>query len=199
MLDPVKKLAQFTAAIQADAMAESEKILSEVRQEVDTAMSAAEDEVLNETFRYIKNEVAHERTETGRRVSRRMMDNKNALNNRREEMANAVMDKVRARLVSYVQSDAYAVQMTTLAKEIITAFGNKETVFYLRPADKAIADVFKRELKDYKFQIAEGIFELGGLMASCPETHMQIDESFDTKYSELRGHFSELFGLQLAQ
>ncbi|GHV33708.1 hypothetical protein FACS18949_08390 [Clostridia bacterium] len=194
-----EKLKRFTATIEAEAQAECEKILDSIKQEMDSAMRAADDELLGDAFRHIKNQVASERTETGRRVSRHMMERKTALGVRREEMAAEVMEKVRARLAEYVKTDGYAKQLAATAKRVLAAFGNKETVIFLRAEDTPLVKKLTTSLKGEPVTFAEGSFEMGGLMATCSSTHMQIDESFDTKFGELRGHFAELFGLQLTQ
>lgn len=199
MLDPAEKLKLFTAAIEADAQAESERILSEVKQELASATLAAEDSVLNEAFRYIKNRVSQERTEMGRKVSRHMMDRKNALNTRREEMATSVMEQVRVRLADHVKTDAYYTRLLDLAKEMIAAFDHQELQLFLCPADMDLVVKLQKALTGEPISFKEGNFEMGGLMAVCPVTHRQIDESFDTKFKELRGQFAELFGLQLSQ
>lgn len=198
-MNQLEKLEHFTSAIEADARSESEKILEDIRREMDSAMVAAEDDILNETFRYIKNEVARERTNSGRSVSRRMMDNKNALNARREEMSGQVMQKVTARLNDYVKTEEYFKGLVESARSILNEFNHAETVLYIRKSDESLAGKLKDALKGESFTVKTGDFELGGLMGACLATHMQIDETFDTKFSELRGRFAELFGLQLSQ
>lgn len=198
-MNQLEKLEHFTSTIEADAKSESEKILEEIRREMDSAMVAAEDDILSETFRYIKNEVARERTNAGREVSRRMMENKNALNARREEMSGVIMQKVIARLAEYVKTDEYFQGLADTARLILDAFRHADTILYLRKEDVGLEKKLRDELKGEKFTVETGAFELGGVMGTCPVTHMQIDESFDTKFSELRGHFAELFGLQLSQ
>lgn len=194
-----EKLRQFTASIEDDVRNESQRILDEVRREVDSAMHAAEDDILGETFRFIKNEVARERMEMGRNVSRRMMENKNKLNNRREAMGELVMKKVVERLAEYVKTEEYAENLIVTAREILNEFNHAETVLYLRKADLTLEKKLREGLKNEPITVKEGNFELGGIMGTCPATHTQIDASFDTKFSELDGHFAEMFGLQLSQ
>ena len=101
-MNQLEKLRRFTGAIETDAQTESDMLLADARREVQKALSAAEDDVLNETYRFIKDEVARERAAMGRDVSRRMMENKNKLNARREEMGGVIMRRVVERFEAYV-------------------------------------------------------------------------------------------------
>jgi vacuolar-type H+-ATPase subunit E/Vma4 len=193
-----EKLRHFTSAIESDARGESERILENIRLEMESALAAAEDDILNESFRYIKNEVARARTDSWRRISHRMMENKNALNRRREEMSEIVMGRVTERLSEYVKTEDYVQGLIKSARAILYEFNHCDTVIYLRANDAPLEKQLRLALKNEHFTVETGEFELGGLMGTCPATHMQIDESFDTKFEELRGHFAELFGLQLS-
>ena len=198
-MNQLEKLRRFTDAIEMDARAESDMLLADARREVKRALSAAEDEVLNETYRFIKDEVARERAAVGRDVSRRMMENKNRLNARREEMGGVIMRRVVERLEEYVKTEEYFDYLTKTALDIINEFAHADTVLYLRPDDMPLAPRLRERLKDERFTTLEGQFKIGGIMGACPAAHIQIDASFDTKLSELTGHFAEMFGLRLSQ
>ena len=75
MPDMKKKLDRFTAAILAQATQETERTLDDVRRRRDEAYSAAEDQVLREAYQYIHWEVARIKSESGRGVSKHMLDN----------------------------------------------------------------------------------------------------------------------------
>ncbi|MCL2083919.1 MAG: V-type ATP synthase subunit E [Oscillospiraceae bacterium] len=199
-----EKIERFTAAIESDALNESKMILDGVKLEIDAAVSAAEDEALNETFRHIKEQAARIRTQCGGRVSRHMMERKNAINARREEMGAQVMDDVRAKLAEYVKTGEYVARLKRSARDVLDALGNGNMIIYLREADMPLADELKKALgvnEAYGFSVTfkPGDIELGGLAAVCPKTRLRADETLDTKLYELRGHFAELFGLHLSQ
>lgn len=199
MSDRTVKLDHFTAAILAEATAETEHTLSILSEKRTTAYSAAEDEVLGEAYRFIHGEVARIRTEAGRRVSRHMLDNKRALYLRREAMADEVFDAVRARLNAYTASPAYPKRMERLYTEALTRLGGaSEVQIFLRPEDKALAAILEASRPGIKAAFEEGSFSLGGLIAQAPTTGKRVDATFDSVMDELSGHFAELFGLSLA-
>lgn len=197
MADLHDKLERFTAVITADAQAEAREIYAAIQQESDHALSTAEDEALNETFRYIKNEVSQIRSAAGQRVSKTVMDNKRALARRRREMSEETLDLVRQRLAEYVSTDAYKAQLGKLTEQIVQTFRD-DMVIYLRAEDMPMASSIAPKRCPHSVTFREGDIRLGGLRAVCPGKHMQIDESFDTTLSELSERFAELFGLEMA-
>lgn len=98
MPDMKKKLDRFTAAILAQATQETERTLDDVRRRRDEAYSAAEDQVLREAYQYIHREVARIKSESGRGVSKHMLDNKRKLYLRREQMAQETFALVREKI-----------------------------------------------------------------------------------------------------
>jgi len=194
-----QKLKQFTGAIEKDAQCECEELLSDEQREKQSALLAAEDEILGEVFRFIKTESTREQTDMNRKISRHMMANKNKLNARREELGAIVMQKVLNRLEEYVKTEEYFSYLAETARDILNEFNHAETILYLKHDDMPLAPRLKKHLENERFTIEEGHFQIGGIMGTCPATHIQIDASFDAKYSELSGHFAEMFGLQLSQ
>lgn len=196
-LQPYENLERFTAVITADAMAEAREIYAAIQQESDQVLTSAEDEALNETFRYVKNEVSRIRNAAGQRVSRRIMEGKRQLARRRSEMNEETLALVRGKLQEYVKTDAYKAKLKALAAEAVALFQD-DTQLYLRSEDLPLAESIRPKCA-YKLSFHEGAFRLGGLRAVCPGKHIQIDESFDTELEELAGRFAELFGLQQAE
>ena len=85
-----KKLERFTSILLAEATEETQRTLDALKQKHDAALSAAEDQVLQEAYDYIHAEVSRIRSEQGQKVSQRLMENKRALSRRREEIAQEV-------------------------------------------------------------------------------------------------------------
>ncbi|MDR0248194.1 MAG: hypothetical protein LBI44_00805 [Oscillospiraceae bacterium] len=191
------KLENFTKAITGDAIDESRKIYEEIRLVSERALAAAEDEALGESFRFVKNEVAKIRTEAGRLVSRKLMENKRRLSLRRGEICAECVLRVRERIAAYVATDEYAERLRELAAKALQVF-SCDAVFYLRKEDMRLADKILPPGCPHKAEFREGDFELGGLRAYCGDKAMQIDESFDTTLEELGEHFAELIGLEIA-
>jgi len=192
------KLEHFTSAITADALDESKKIYDEIKRESDKALSAADDVALDEMFRFVKNEATRIRTEAGRRISRKMMENKRLLALRRSEMSAECVESVRLRLADYVRTPAYREKLKTLVAGALDIFKD-DAIFTLRETDMPLIPEITPDNCPYKLEFRAGHFELGGLLASCHNRRLQIDETFDTTLAEIGNRFAELAGLEVGE
>jgi vacuolar-type H+-ATPase subunit E/Vma4 len=191
------KLEHFTSAITEGAIDESRKIYEEIRTQSERALAAAEDEVLGETFRFVKSEVSKIRTQAGRLVSRKMMENKRALSLRRAEMCAECIAQVRARLAEYVKTPAYTRRLKDIAARALATLAG-DCVLCLREEDMRLrGDIIPLHCP-HNVEFRVGAFELGGLRAFCRSKALQVDASFDTTLEELGEHFAELIGLEIA-
>lgn len=194
-----QKLDHFTATILAEATAETERTLADLREKRSEAFSAAEDKILAETYHYIRTEVARVKSEAGRRVSRRMLDAKRELFLRRGQIADEVFGLVREKIVAYTGSDAYPLRLKALFLSAVESLKEGDDIrVYLRGADMAQSEALAAALPGMNFEFREGSFLLGGLVAESPSLGRRVDSTFDSALEELDGHFAELFGLSLA-
>lgn len=199
MPEMTKKLDRFTAAILAEATAETERTLDGLKKKRAAALDQAEDRILLEAFHYIKSEVAAIKAEAGRSVSRHMLDNKRALYLRREEISQEVFSLVRGRLEEYTAAPAYAGRLAGLyAQALDTLKGADDVRVYLRPADLPLAEELRRAVPGANAAFEAGEFTLGGLVAESASLGLRVDATFDDAMEELSGHFAELFGLSLS-
>ncbi|MGI5928689.1 V-type ATP synthase subunit E [Pseudoflavonifractor sp.] len=195
-----KKLDHFTSTLLAEATAETDRVLGEVKAQHDASYSAAEDKILAETYHYIRTEVSRIRSEEGRKVSRHMLDNKKALYLRREEIAREVFEAVRDRIVAYSATPEYRKRLTEVARQTVdTLKGAGDIVICLRPEDMDQSDAIAAALDGVKVEFkADNRILMGGLTASSPSLGRRVDATFGTAMEELNGHFAEIFGLSLS-
>jgi len=184
-----EKLKRFTEALTSDATADSQAIMEEVRRQRESSEQNAVDESLNDAYRYIKNEVTRIRTESGRRVSRKMMDNKRALFGRRAELSDEVLRQVREKLSAYVKEPAYTEQLTGMALKATDTFGDLPIVIGLRREDAALVPILQKAVSGRDVTFAEGTFHLGGLTAECPSQRKLLNLTFDANLFEWREKF----------
>ena len=190
-----KKLDHFTSTLLAEATAETDRVLSEVKAQHDNSYSEAEDKILAEAYHYIRTEVSCIRSEEGRKVSRHMLDNKKTLYLRRE-----VFEAVRDRIVAYSATPDYRKRLAEVACQAVdTLKGADDIVIRLRAEDMDQSDAITAALKGVKvtFQADPSIL-MGGLTAVSPSLGRRVDATFGTAMAELNGHFAEIFGLSLS-
>ena len=197
MPEQLRKLDRFTAAILSEAAEEAEQTLETVKKKHDAAYSDAEKKIALEAYHYVHDEASRIRVESGRRVSRHMLDNKKTLYLRRGEIAAEVFEGVRARIEKFTQTPAYFNRLEELCRESMDILGGADDAKVLLRGEDAD---FARELAENfpAVRFGEGEFSLGGLMAASESLGLFIDSTYDTAMEELSGHFAELFGLSLS-
>ncbi|MEG0765547.1 MAG: V-type ATP synthase subunit E [Pseudoflavonifractor sp.] len=194
-----QKLDRFTATILAQATAETERTLQALSQQHGAVYSAAENQVLAETYQFVHSEVARVKTQAGRRVSRHMLDDKKALYRRREEIAADVFDLVEQKLRAYAQTPAYPLRLQALYRDAVAALaGARQLRVYLRAEDLGFAPDLAALSPHLQTEFLKGSFLYGGLIAEAPDLGRRVDASFSAAMGDLSGHFAELFGLSLS-
>lgn len=194
-----KKLDRFTTALLADATAETERTVAELKRKRAEALTEAERQVLNETYNYIHGEVGRIKADSGRRVSKRMLDAKREVYLRRSEIATEVFDAVRERIATYTATPAYGQRLCQLLEDgVATLKGGEDIQIYLRPEDMGLSDTLRNHMPSVTFSFEEGDFVLGGLVAQSLQLGLRCDSTFDSAEEALEGHFAELFGLSLS-
>jgi len=193
-----EKLQHFKSAILTDARDEVAAINREIESESEAVMSAADDEALAESFRYIKTGISQIEAECGRRLSHAVMANKREIFLRREAMADEVMAAVTERLTAFTATPAYVEYLESVLITLLGSFDGDVTVC-LRPEDRHLGDTLRRTPTRHNIIFFDGTFTLGGLEVYCTEKNRHADATFDTRVQELREHFSEMFGLKVEE
>lgn len=192
-----KKLERFTSILLAEATAENERTLNELKKRHDAALESAEDRVLLEAYEYIHGEVSRIRGEQGRKVSQRLLENKRALSRRREEIADEVFALVRERIAAFTHTPAYRQRLQELLKESLAALpGAEDVVVTLREEDLPLAKDL-RAAAGRPITVEAGPIRLGGLIVRSDSLGLRADASFDCAMAGLDGHFARVVGLSL--
>ena len=169
------KLDYFTAVIAADAKAECDLLLEEIRREKESTLTAAEDETLNEAFQYIKSEIARIQVESGRAISKKIMENKRVLFHMRETMLTELLEDAQVKLRDFAQTPAYGQLLIDELSRALPAFADAPAVIHLRPADSHLIPALREALATFKPTFAEASFQWGGFLLSCPEKARQLE------------------------
>lgn len=192
-------LDRFTTSVLSEATREAESALRDLEKKRRATLAAAEDTALNESYQFVRKEVARIRAEKGRELSRHMLENQRALALRREEIARVVLDKVVRRLADYTAGPEYQERLLALFRQAVQAVGGSgPLVVYLRTEDLGAQAALRRACPGRTLEVRPGAFHLGGLIVDCPEQNLRADQTFDSSLRGMEGHFAELFGLSLS-
>lgn len=193
-----KKLEEFTGAIIADAIEDSNKIVFDLREKQEKLIKKADADIAAEAMRYQNAKITEIKTNENLRINARMTENKHALLKYREDNANEAFKEVSAKIVEFTNSEDYLPHMKNQLKKAIDFLGYGCLVeLILRPEDMHLGDELIGSVTGVSITVMEGAFSLGGLRVVCHSKGQRIDLSFDTALSDMVGHFSELAGLKM--
>ena len=188
------KLDKFINAIIDDASTEAEKIRDEISSRKKEYMSAAEDDILAEMYNYIRTTINQIKTDAGRRVSRKTLEIKRTLAERRAEIAKNILEKVRARVIDYTLSPEYSKSLEKMAEYAKKRLGSDGLVIYLRAEDMKYSKALNEKVPA---EYLEGKISLGGILAGSKSQNIRVDLTFDNSFEDVSGKFAEISGLGL--
>ena len=105
-------------SVMAEAGAQAQKLQDQAREFKETAMKKAEEEVLQELYSRIQDEITEIHTSATRSVSQKETKERQDLLLRREEITRAVFEQVKRRLLDFTRTPAYHELMNEIAKEL---------------------------------------------------------------------------------
>ena len=190
MPEQAQKLLHFTDNVLKTATEESEALARELEAKRQAALTEARQTSRDDAHAYYERESARIRAEAGQEVSRHLMDGKRQVYLRRSEISREVL---------FVASPQYPEHLKGLLAQTVSRLdGVHEMVIQLRREDLPLGQKLADSVAPVKATVEEGRFQIGGLVALCPELGIRADCSFDAQLEELGGHFAEIFGLSLS-
>jgi vacuolar-type H+-ATPase subunit E/Vma4 len=196
MPEDTNKLDSFIKQIMDDARSESASILAAVDTDRGKAMEDAEREYRAEAERFVQSETARARAESGRAMSKKLLDDKRYLFQYRQKLSGELTEIVKGRLEAFAHTAEYSGQLVRLLQKALGLFGNAPMTVYLRQSDMPLAEELFRAFPDAALSFVEGNIELGGLICACPKRRLSADLTFDARLADISSRYSELFELQ---
>lgn len=199
MPDINEKINIFSQIVLNDATKERDNLLQEVAQERQKRLSEAEAQIKRETDIKVQARASVISGESGRALSRKLLEEKRIIATRREEIAKEVFQAVREKILEFTKTEEYLPHLKQLYVEAFSALGNPyDGVILLRQEDLQYSRELAATLPGRHVTFQAGSFKLGGLIVDCHSKLLRADQSYDTALGDLDGHFAELFGLSLA-
>lgn len=199
MPDINEKLDIFKQIVLDDAARERDALLQEVAQVRQKRLTEAEAQIKRETELKVLARASVISGESGRALSRKILEEKRIIATRREEIAREVFQAVREKILEFTKTEEYLPHLKKLYVEAFSALGNPyDGVILLREEDLKYSRELAAALPGRHVTFQAGTFTLGGLIVDCHSKLLRADQSYDTALGDLDGHFAELFGLSLA-
>ena len=199
MAEVNSSFSRFSQIVLDDASRERTRILEDVETRRSKALREAEQAAAAAMRQTIHEETVRLEAESGRTISRHMLENNRRIATRREAISEEVFRAVHDRLLSWTRTPEYRQALGKLYCRAFEELGSPwDAVIYLRQEDLALDSDLARLLPGRHVEFREGSFTLGGLIMDCHSRMLRVDLSYDTALGDLDGHFAEMFGLRLS-
>lgn len=191
------KTSNFLKAINKYAEEQRTKIRNEAENFKKKEIEKAESEILNDVYILIQNEMAEMKAEIAKEMSKKELDSRKNLFEKRNLITKKVFEKSKSKLLEFTKTDEYPKLLAKYAKAISSVLVEPGTIIYVRKEDLCFSDTIKEAFgRDCKIEIKENI-KIGGIYSYNPNMGLIADETLDSKLEEQHIWFAENSGLKL--
>ena len=114
---------------------------------------------------------------------------------KRDEILGKVFSEVKEKLAKFCKSDDYKYLLIEKTKQAKQDLGDKDIEILLNQDDLVYENDLKTVWGSNCTVLASNTIEYGGIMFSFPQINLIIDETFDSKISQLQRDFIKISGL----
>ncbi|MCI9414124.1 MAG: hypothetical protein HFJ79_02955 [Clostridiales bacterium] len=192
-----EKVSKFVDAITEYAEEQSRKIHQEVEDYKAERLHQAEQQVLQDAYLLIQKESAEMRSDRSRDVSRRELEARSHLLEKRRDGMESVFAEAADRLRAYTKTPAYAEGLKQSMAAITEKLPEGERIYYLSRGDEALLEGLKALCPaDGRLELTDDI-RLGGIRGENRRAGVIADDTLDQKLEKEREWFTAYSGLTL--
>ncbi|MBQ6570578.1 MAG: hypothetical protein IJL87_10040 [Clostridia bacterium] len=194
------KLANFLHAINEYAERQSIEIEEETEQFMSRELKKAEDDANREAYYFIQHELSKMKNEISGDYSRKEMERRRQLLEKRAAITAEVFDRAKSRLLQYTKTENYGKKVTLNARKSAVMFGDYmgSAEFYIRPGDSVARDHLHAVFANNAVHETDDI-KIGGFRAVNLNRSVVVDATLDTALDGQREWFLENSGLSISE
>ncbi len=182
-----EKLQHFMDICMEDARAKSARLYDEYA----SALEQTFEEHKKEAVRRLDMQLQGESEKIGREINKKLalaqINIKREMSRRQEELKDMLFVEVRNLLADFMGTAEYARLLERQIDEAHAVAGDKDLIIYIDPADESLLQTLSLQNRE-AVKISAYSFS-GGMRAVIPDSHILIDNSFETKLEEARRRF----------
>ncbi len=183
---------KFTDTIIEDAKEQNQKMLLENEKEKSNRIKKAEEEILNNIFTDIKQQISDIKNNFSRDLSKKSLEIRNELLAKREQLTSMVFLKLKDKLISFTKSNEYKDYLIISLKKNTSEINNNSLEILVCEKDKLFFEGICNILNlNAVINVNENIL-IGGYILLCNDKALKFDESLDEKLILSREYFNEI-------
>ena len=182
-----EKLQHFREACMADAMAASEKILSDYKNALEKDFLDYQNSEIKLADMEVKTETTRIDKEINKEVALEQIKLRMELSKKAAELKEKIFTQLEGRLADYQASPEYKALLDSQIERALKFAGDDEVKIYIDPNDEALAHGLSVK---YGIDISISKYPFhGGMRAVIPAKNILIDNSFEKKIAEAKEKF----------
>ena len=182
------KIVQFEEKINSVADAEIEALLAEAKARAEKAVAGADEEYLEKSYHVVSGRTKDMKRRLDHMVSQKSFEASREIFAHRNRLVEEFFDGVAKRVLDYVKTDDYRLNLAEILKEVNTQHAfTTQSKAYVRAED---VDTVKKLYPSLQVEADKNI-KLGGVTVYYPEDKIYIDRTFDNTFAEQKTAFAD--------
>ncbi len=197
MDNTVEKFSKFSHMVMKEADEKKKEIITQAEKERQETIAYNEIQCLKRAYENIQDTVRKIDKDINEEVSKAIVESKQALFNRRDEIMNAVFQHVKEKCIAFKHQEGYKSYLEGLVKEGLSQVGQGIIHVLADQDDLGLLEEIRAQM-GMPFQISESDEQLfGGCLVVNRTKGLMCDYSFASKLSEERSTFLEKYKMSI--
>lgn len=182
------KLQHFTSVTIENVQKECDKVVTEYKEKMDKYFEEHKDAAIKKAR--LATSIAEDgiKRKASQEYTSVQMHLKRKINHKQVELKDKLFGQVKELLSEYVKTDEYRNYVLEKIESIKKFAGSDELVIVLDPKDAKLADEISPS-STIKVTVGEKSF-IGGVVGQIPSKNILIDDSFESKYEEIKEKYT---------
>ena len=182
-----EKLQHFMDICMEDARAKSARLYDEYASALEQTFEEHKKDSTRRLDMQLQGESEKIEREINKKLALAQINIKREMSKRQEELKDMLFVEVRNLLADFMSTPEYAQLLERQIAKAHELAGNKDLIIYIDPADEPLLQSLSLQNRE-AVKISAYSFS-GGMRAVIPDSHILIDNSFETKLEEARRTF----------
>lgn len=185
-MENMEKVARFEEAINREADAEINALLSKAKEKAEEAVACADNEYLEESYRLVSGETGKLKRKLDNSVSQKSFEASKVFLSHRNKRVEEFFDALQKEIVEFSRTPEYEQRLKSIIAEIDSERPITDTsVVYVKADDTEKA---KKLYPNFNIRSDKNI-KLGGVTVFYPESSIYIDKTIDNSFAQQKTDF----------
>ena len=183
-----EKLKHFTSVTMENVQADCNAMVKEYKEKMDEYLKEHKENTIKNAK--LQASIAEDgiRRKASQEYTSMQMHLKRKINHKNVELKDRLFTEVRALLDEFIKTEEYEKYVTKKVTEMKEFAGKDELIIVLDKRDEKFAETIAKA-DNIVIEISEKSF-IGGVIGKIPSRNILIDESFETKFTDIKEEYT---------